>query len=109
MKGIPVTEKGDPLRVTRVLAGSYSQFDNWCRFSRVNPRSGMVKYVHRVDSIRGLRDFDLVYTGTWFDRPEREIVPIQHAIDYFNFRGGIKKVYSQYESADIEPNVVEGE
>lgn len=107
MKGIPVTPKGDPLSVTRVLAGSYTQFSDWCRFSRVNPRSGMVKYVHYEYDIRGLRDFDLVYTGTWFNRPEREIVPIQQVIDYFNGRGEINKVYAQYESAHIEPNVVE--
>lgn len=106
MLGIPVSPNGDPLRKALVIAGNYSQFRHWCNFSQVNPHSRNVRYVFRPDDVRGYRDVDLVYTGRWHDRPGTGDL-----LDYLGVlfrRGEITSVYSQYESAYIEPNVIEG-
>lgn len=108
MKGIPVLPDGNPVRRTLVLAGDLSQFRNWCMYSQVNPRSRNVCFVHDHRQLLGLNDFDVVYTGTWYDQPwstRREYIGdtlIRHRV-----LGDIKNSYYQYESADIEPNVVE--
>jgi hypothetical protein len=104
MQGIPVLESGDPLRVTRVIAGNYQQFGNWCRYSQVNPRSGMVRYVSNEFNIRGLIDFDVVYTGLYAER--RDFERIYEAVSCYNDAGRIGRIYRQFESADIEPNIV---
>ena len=105
MKGIPVRANGDPVTLTLVYAGSYQQFDNWCMYSRVNRNSRMVKYISGPWCLRGYRNFDLVYTGTnkaWHD--ERLIAD---EIAYHQATRSILNVWSQYESCEIEPDVVD--
>lgn len=105
MKGIPVRSNGDPVSRTLVFAGDYQQFSNWCMYSRVNRNSKLVKYVSSAWDMRGYRDFDLVFTGHWGWR--REMTVLHQELHYQRLTGGIKQEYDQYESCEIEPNVVE--
>lgn len=107
MKGIPVLESGDPLRLTLVVAGSFAQFRNWCRYSQVNSRSRNIKYLSGVWNIRGYSDFDVVYTGTEAQR--RDLGPVHREINYYQALGEVGQFYYQFESADIEPNIVHPE
>lgn len=106
MIGIPVLANGDPVRVTRVITGNYEQFRNWCMFSRVNPNSGLVKYVHSEFDMRGLPDFDVVWAGLCGNR--RDIVAMCDVVEYLRQTGRVGREYFQYECADIEPKVVSG-
>lgn len=105
MQGIPVRQNGDPVSHTYVLAGSYLQFTNWCMYSRVNPRSRMVRYIDDDRCLRGGNHIDLVYTGTHYDH--RAIRHIREVIRYLRAVGAIDKTYDQDESCEIEPNVVD--
>ena len=105
MRGIPVRSTGDPLTLTLVLAGSYSQFSNWCMFSRVNPRSTMVRYINGAEALRGYHAFDLVYTGLWGAR--QDALEIGRVIRYYRDSGRISRTYDQYESCEVEPDVVD--
>jgi hypothetical protein len=105
MKGIPVRSSGDPLTRTLVLAGSYTQFSNWCMYSRVNPRSTMVRYVNDDQALRGNYDFDLVYTDRWSDR--RDVGAILNQVRYLRAIGALQRSYNQFESCEIEPDVVD--
>jgi hypothetical protein len=105
-KGIPVLPGGDPVRRTFVIAGNYRQFRNWCMYSRVNPRSRMVCWLHRPDQVFGVQDIDLVYTGTRPDGPPGLWTKIYRQVDCLQALGEIATVYRQYKSADIRPSVV---
>ena len=105
MKGIPVRANGDPVRRTFVIAGSYTQFGNWCMYSRVNRNSRMVKYASGPWCMRGYSDFDVVFTGTYLDR--RDLGPIREDLLHYSALGEIKHTYDQYESCEIEPDVVD--
>lgn len=112
MIGIPVLPNGDPVRKTFVFAYNFQQFGYWCRFSRVNPRSRNVVFLHDTHQLRGLNDFDLVYTGTddgwsYTSGSVHNRMKIHHDIQRLHSLGCIKNVYSQWESADIEPNVID--
>lgn len=108
MRGIPVLPSGDPVRRTFVLAGSYRQFGHWCMFSRVNPNSRNVKYVDEAYRLRGVRDIDVVYTGTYYDDFSlRRMRAINDVLRYLRALGEIKNDYEQYESCEIEPNIVD--
>lgn len=105
MKGIPVRANGDPVTMTMVYAGSYRQFANWCMFSHVNPHSKMVQYISGPWQLRGYYDFDLVYTGTGKNRHDESL--ILDELRYHWATGSILKTWDQFESCEIEPNVVE--
>ena|SRR5690242_5154197 len=105
MKGIPVRANGDPVTRTFVYAGDYGQFLSWCRYSRVNPRSRMVKYISSDQTLRGVRMFDLVYTGTF--KHWRDDMQIIHVMHYHRQLGNILKTWTQNESCEIEPDVVD--
>lgn len=108
MQGIPVLTNGDPVRRTFVLAGSYQQFRHWCRFSRVNPNSRNIRYVNDAHCLRGVRDIDLVYTGTYYSEfPLRKMGDVNHVLRHLRALGEVKNDYEQYESCDIEPNIVD--
>jgi hypothetical protein len=104
VKGIPVRANGDPVRLTFVLAGDRTQFANWCMYSGVNPHSQMVKFPVNVWSVRGYSDFDVVITGTYYQR-HRQVI---HELAYYEALGEVKHVYRQIECADIEPSIVSG-
>jgi hypothetical protein len=105
MQGIPVLPNGEPLRRTLVIAGSYSQFATWCRFSKVNPRGRNVRYVSASHHLRGVRGVDLVYTGPG---PWQWMSPIWDGIHVLRATGSIVDTYDQYDAYDIVPNIVEG-
>ena len=102
-QGVPVLQNGDPVRKTFVLAGSHTQFLNWCRYSRVNPRSRNVHYLDGAQKLHGFNDFDVVYTGT--ENP-RHLAVLRELV-YRGALGYIKHTYGQHESCEIEPNVVD--
>lgn len=109
MKGIPVRPNGDPVRRTFVIAGSYRQFEDWCRYSRVNPHSGLAIPVtdatHGVRSFRGVRDCDFVFTGLWhlIDRGHiiSEYVAMIEANPHYEGQR-----YYQVDACEIEPDVI---
>ena len=109
MKGIPVLPNGELLRRTFVITQSMSQFGNWCRYSRVNPNSGLAAPVTStrtgVGIWRGVRDCDFVFTGLWHLIPDLLVIS-EHVrrIEENPHYSGLR--YYQIESADIEPNVV---
>jgi hypothetical protein len=105
MKGIPVRANGDPVTLTLVYAGSYTQFGHWCMYSRVNPRSRMVRYLYAEGSSRGYQEFDLVYTGTPKDFHDSRC--LANELRYHQAVGNIRRIYDQYELCEIEPDVVE--
>lgn len=105
MQGIPVRANGDPVRRTFVIAGSYTQFTNWCMYSRVNPRSRLVKYASGPCCMRGYSDFDVVFTGTY--QYHRDIRLIREDLLHYSAVGEIKHTYDQYESCEIEPDVID--
>lgn len=105
MEGIPVYPNGDPVTRTLVFAGNYSQFSNWCMYSRVNRRSRMVKYIMGEQDLHGYHGVDLVFTGLCHTR--RDYAIELGVVRYLNLSGAILTEYGQYESADIIPNVVE--
>lgn len=106
MKGIPVRSNGDPVRRTFVFAGTYTQFGHWCMYSRVNPCSRMVRCLSSPWDIRGYRDFDLVYTGTYYDHRDWSLITVE--LSYYSALGEIGQTYDQFESCEIEPYIVDG-
>jgi hypothetical protein len=40
--------------ITLVLTNSLHQFEDWCREREINPRDPSVKYVWRLEDLRGL-------------------------------------------------------
>lgn len=110
MKGIPVRPNGDPVRRTYVIAQTHSQFRNWCRYSRVNPDSGLATAItdatYSVRLFRGIRECDFVFTGLWhmIDRGHvisDYIVRIEANPHYTGQR------YYQVDSCEIEPDVID--
>ena len=51
-----------------MLAGSYQQFDNWCRERGLSPRNPHVVYVERWDRLRGRARLKIERVGTYLDR-----------------------------------------
>lgn len=56
-----------------VVAGNYSEFLFYCRENRVSPTSREVIYVDRSDKMRGHREYELIYYGTYRDRGARDL------------------------------------
>ncbi len=58
----------DDVVSTLVFAGSYREFQNYCREENINPynRAERVFYVSSPEQTYGLRNFKIVKYGTWF-------------------------------------------
>jgi len=62
-----------------ILAGNYRQYLHWCHVNKCNPRGKDYFYIYDSVSLKGLREFEVVKTGTWYarndiDAIEREIL-----------------------------------
>jgi hypothetical protein len=63
--------------ITLVLAGSLTQFNDWCREQGVNPRDRSVaRYVRDQGDCRGITQHELkaVVCGTFWDRTDAVIL-----------------------------------
>lgn len=69
---------------TAVIAGTYSQFLDWCRERGLNPRSRDLIFVLSADWLQGQRDLEVVRTGTWADR--RDLDEIEDMLRAVNRR-----------------------
>jgi hypothetical protein len=50
-----------------VIAGSYQQYKSWLRENDLIPRDA--RYVSFPEQLRGLKDVEVVRTGTWWMNP----------------------------------------
>jgi hypothetical protein len=66
-----------------VVAGSKHQFDTFCKLNELSPRSRDVKYVADQFVPRGYRDIKVVFTGTWYDRKDYDV--IYHFLKYSGY------------------------
>lgn len=53
-----------------VIAGTYQQFVSWAKENGIDPRNRHYIYVSSVQQLQGVREGELVLTGTWWDRPD---------------------------------------
>lgn len=60
--------------ITYVVATTYRDFLMWCQENETNPRSPELRYMSRVDHLRGTRNPRVILLPGWLDRPDwREI------------------------------------
>ena len=53
-----------------ILAGNYRQFLDWCKEEGVDPRTRSIRYIHDVHSILGMRDYEVIRYGTYYERKD---------------------------------------
>ena len=53
-----------------IIAGNSREFEQWCLENRVAPSSPLVSYVSDANRLRGLRNPEIVSTGTYRTRKD---------------------------------------
>jgi hypothetical protein len=66
-----------------VLCGNYKQFIFFCQENNLNPRQE-ARYVSE-ESLLGVRDIEVVWTGTYYERPLEERLMIRKNLAIVGF------------------------
>lgn len=79
MTEMPVSSTAPKIKL--VVAGSFSQFIDWCDENQIHPRNHRVKYVSKAEQLQGYNagGAELVKYGTWYKR--KDIAEIEEMAD----------------------------
>lgn len=56
--------------VKLVVAGNYHQYVNWCEENKVKPIGIEARYISSWEDMRGFRDAEIIYYGTYYERKD---------------------------------------
>ena len=80
-----------------VLCQDYHQYISFCRENNLNSKDRRIRYLDRLELLRGLNDFKIIYYGTYYRR--EDWLDLKLEIDYHEF---FNNTYKEHNWKTIE-------